>query len=195
MSDPTGPEIVDPADLVGHPDELQRLWTPYRMVYIEGENKPTSSSEDGCPFCRAPGRSDEDSLIVHRGRTAYVICNLYPYNPGHLLVCTYRHVAGYVDLTPEETVEVAELTQQAIRVIMHVSKPAGFNVGMNLGAVAGAGIAAHLHQHIVPRWQGDANFLPIIGVTKALPMFLADTRKLFADGWAQLAGAAEQTDA
>ena len=128
---------------------------------------------------------------MHRGRTAYVICNLYPYNPGHLLVCTYRHVSSYIDLDPQETVEVAELTQQAIRMILHVSGPAGFNLGMNQGQIAGAGIAAHLHQHIVPRWQGDANFLPVIGRTKALPQFLADTRQLFADGWAELFGTTE----
>ncbi|MGI5952569.1 MAG: HIT family protein [Brooklawnia sp.] len=188
------PEIADPSDLVGQPDELQRLWTPYRMVYINGQDKPTDSSSDECPFCRAPKQTDEDALIVHRGRTAYVICNLYPYNPGHLLVCTFRHVSSYIDLTPEETVEVATLSQQAIKVIKHVSAPAGFNLGMNQGAVSGAGIAAHLHQHIVPRWQGDANFLPIIGRTKALPMFLGDTRQLFANGWTELFGGAA-TDA
>lgn len=183
-----GPAFVDPADLPGEPDALQRLWTPYRMVYIDGKDKPTSRSEDECPFCRAPKRSDDDSLIVHRGVTAYVICNLYPYNPGHLLVCTYRHVSDYIDLTEQETCEVSELTQKAIRTIKNVSAPAGFNLGMNQGEVAGAGIAAHLHQHIVPRWQGDANFLPVVGRTKALPQFLADTRDLFASSWQELFG-------
>jgi len=182
-------EVIEPGELPGEPDALQRLWTPYRMVYIQGESKPADGGAEQCPFCRAPQRSDEESLIVHRGERAYVICNLYPYNPGHLLVCTYRHVSSYVDLDAQETQEVAELTQRAVRVIQHVSAPKGFNLGMNQGEIAGAGIAAHLHQHIVPRWQGDANFLPVIGRTKALPQFLADTRKLFADGWTSLFGA------
>ena len=191
MNDEQPCEVIQPGELPGEPDALQRRWTPYRMVYIQGSSKPADGSAGQCPFCRAPERSDEESLIVHRGRTAYVICNLYPYNPGHLLVCTYRHVSSYIDLDPQETVEVAELTQQAIRMILHVSGPAGFNLGMNQGQIAGAGIAAHLHQHIVPRWQGDANFLPVIGRTKALPQFLADTRQLFADGWAELFGTTE----
>ncbi len=196
MTETSGPELVDPMDQPGLPDALQRLWTPYRMVYIDGAHKPTNSSEQDCPFCRAPRRVDEDALIVHRGRTAYVICNLYPYNPGHLLVCTYRHVSDYIALTEDETHEVAELTQKSIRMISHVSAPAGFNLGMNQGVVAGAGIASHLHQHIVPRWRGDANFLPVIGRTKALPMFLADTRDLFAQGWQDLFGStAEGPDA
>lgn len=188
MTEPDTPEIVDQDDLVGVPDALQRLWTPYRMVYIDGQDKPTDASERECPFCRAPRGTDQDSLIVHRGRTAYVICNLYPYNPGHLLVCSYRHVSAFIDLSAEETLELGQLTQKAIKVIRHVSAPAGFNLGMNQGAVAGAGIAAHLHQHIVPRWQGDSNFLPVIGRTKALPQFLADTRDLFADAWTDLFG-------
>ncbi|MGB3955012.1 MAG: HIT domain-containing protein [Brooklawnia sp.] len=188
MTEPDTPEIVEPDDLVGVPDALQRLWTPYRMVYIDGQDKPTDTSERECPFCRAPRSTDQESLIVHRGRTAYVICNLYPYNPGHLLVCTYRHVSAFIDLSADETLEIGQLTQKAIRVIRHVSAPAGFNLGMNQGAVAGAGIAGHLHQHIVPRWQGDSNFLPVIGRTKALPQFLSDTRDLFADGWTDLFG-------
>ncbi len=120
-----------------------------------------------------------------------MICNLYRTTRATCWCATYRHVSSYIDLDPQETVEVAELTQQAIRMILHVSGPAGFNLGMNQGQIAGAGIAAHLHQHIVPRWQGDANFLPVIGRTKALPQFLADTRQLFADGWAELFGTTE----
>lgn len=194
MAEPVMPTLLDPADLAGQPDALQRLWTPYRMVYIAGENKPTDPSQQQCPFCRAPARADEESLIVHRGQTAYVICNLYPYNPGHLLVCTYRHVSDYIELDDDETCEIARLTQQAIRVIGRVSAPAGFNLGMNQGAIAGAGIAAHLHQHIVPRWLGDANFLPVTGSTKALPQFLGDTRQLFADAWVELYGTERSTD-
>lgn len=174
------------ADHPGVPDCLDRLWTPYRMAYISGESKPADSSSSQCPFCRAPSLSDEASLIVARGQEAFVILNLYPYNPGHLLVCTYRHVGSYVDLTESETVEVADLTRKAIRTITTASSPAGFNLGMNQGSVAGAGIAAHLHQHVVPRWLGDANFLPIVGRTKALPQLLADTRDLLAQTWSGL---------
>lgn len=175
-------------DFAGEPDAFQRLWTPHRMVYIGGENKPSDSSEPQCPFCRAPGRSDEDGLVVHRGERAYVVLNLYPYSPGHLMVCPYRHVAGYPELTPEETIEVATLTQQAMRVLRAVSDPMGFNLGMNQGAVGGAGIAAHLHHHVVPRWQGDMNFMPIIAGTKPVPQLLGDTRRLLAEAWDSHAG-------
>jgi ATP adenylyltransferase len=163
---------------------MQRLWTPHRMAYIEGEGKPVDPDAPAqCPFCTGPGRSDEDALIVHRGEVAFVILNLFPYNSGHLLVCPYRHVADYTELTEDEVLEVAELTRTAMRVVREVSGPDGFNLGMNQGAVAGAGIAAHLHQHLVPRWQGDANFLPVIGRTKALPILLADTRRAYAEAW------------
>lgn len=174
-------------DFVGDPDGFERLWTPHRMAYLGGESKPADDTEQQCPFCRAPGRTDEDGLIVHRGSTAFVVLNLYPYNPGHLMICPYRHVSSYVDLGPDETREVAELTQSAVRVLTQVSRPHGFNIGMNQGPVAGAGIAAHLHQHVVPRWGGDANFLPIIARTKALPMLLSDTRQRLADAWADAA--------
>ena len=109
--------------------------------------------------------------------------NLFPYNSGHLLVCPYRHVADYTDLTDEERVEVGELTATSMRVLRATSGPQGFNLGMNQGDVAGAGIAAHLHQHIVPRWLGDANFLPIIAQTKAVPQLLSDARQMLADAW------------
>ncbi|MGY5764332.1 HIT family protein [Brachybacterium sp. DNPG3] len=170
----------------GVPDGVQRLWTPHRMAYIGGENKPEDPHDDvRCPFCAGPRRSDEDALIVHRGKVAYAILNLYPYNSGHLLVCPYRHVADYTELTEEEVVEVAAITRTAMRVIREVSGPDGFNLGMNQGPVAGAGIAAHLHQHVVPRWLGDANFLPIVGRTKAVPILLGETRRLYAEAWPQ----------
>jgi ATP adenylyltransferase len=176
--------VEDARDFAGVPDDTERLWTPHRMAYIAGESKPTDPDDgDQCPFCAGPQRSDEESLIVHRGEVAYVILNLYPYNSGHLLVCPYRHVADYTELDEAEVHEVAELTRTAMRVIREVSHPAGFNLGMNQGPVAGAGIAAHLHQHVVPRWLGDANFLPVVGRTKALPILLADTRRLYADAW------------
>ena len=172
--------------LAGVPDGFQRLWTPHRMVYIGGENKPATTGE--CPFCVAPTRPDADGLIVHRGETAYVVMNLYPYSPGHLLVCPYRHVSDYTEITADERDEIASLTATAMTVIRSVSGPAGFNLGINQGEVAGAGIAAHLHQHIVPRWAGDSNFLPVIGRTKALPQLLSVTRDLMAAEWVRQTG-------
>lgn len=169
---------------VGTPDAFQRLWTPHRMAYIQGEGKPSGPRpSDGCPFCSLPAKSDDDGLIVARAEQAYVVLNLYPYNGGHLLVVPYRHVADYTELTAAETAEVAELTKQAMVAIRVAARPDGFNIGLNQGAVAGAGIAAHLHQHVVPRWRGDANFMPVIGHTKVLPQLLADTRRMLADAW------------
>jgi ATP adenylyltransferase len=169
---------------VGAPDGLDRLWTPYRMAYIRGENKPADDTAAECPFCRIPGEDDDDRLlVVRRGSTAYVVLNLYPYAPGHLMVVPYRHVADYVDTTDEEVAEITALTKQALRTLARVSHAEGFNVGMNQGAAGGAGIAAHLHQHVVPRWVGDQNFMPVIGQTKTLPQLLQDTRRLLADAW------------
>lgn len=172
------------ADLAGVPDAFGRLWVPHRMAYI-GANKLRDKSEPKCPFCRAPARTDADGLIVYRGEFAYVVMNLYPYSPGHLLVCPYRHVPDYCDLTADEVAEVGALTQRAMSVLRAVSHPAGFNLGMNLGSVAGAGIAEHLHQHIVPRWNGDMNFLPVIGQTRALPQLLEDGRLALVAAWQQ----------
>jgi len=170
-------------DGVGEPDGLERLWTPYRMAYIRGENKPADDSAGECPFCRVPSLDDEEGLVVRRGDVAYALLNLYPSNAGHLMVCPYRHVSDYTELDDAETAEVAALTKQAMATIRTVSDAHGFNLGMNQGVVAGAGIAAHLHQHVVPRWGGDQNFLPVIGHTKALPQLLRDTRALLADAW------------
>jgi ATP adenylyltransferase len=176
------PEAVIQAG-VGDPDALERLWTPHRMAYIRGENKPADGSPDQCPFCRVPSLEDPEGLIVARGDAAFVVLNLYPYSSGHLMVCPYRHVADYAETTDAEAAEIADLTRTAMRVIRAVSRPDGFNLGINQGAVAGAGIAAHLHQHVVPRWQGDANFMPIIGRTKTLPELLTETRALLARAW------------
>ncbi|WP_111649649.1 HIT family protein [Actinoplanes lutulentus] len=148
------------------------------MDYIAGQNQP-----EGCPFCVAPALPESSSLVVARGELVYALLNLYPYNPGHLLVCPYRHVADYTDLTEAEVGEVAAFTRTAMRVVRAVSNPHGFNIGMNQGSIAGAGIAAHLHQHVVPRWGGDANFMPVIGATKVLPQLLADTRELLVKAW------------
>ena len=174
---------------VGVADELERLWTPHRMTYISGEDRPAGGYEKpaGCPFCVAPGLPESDSLVVARGESVFAVLNLYPYNPWHLMVCPYRHVADYTDLDEDETVELAAVTRKAMRVVRHTSSPHGFNIGMNQGAVAGAGIAAHLHQHLVPRWGGDANFMPVVGRTKVLPQLLGDTRDMLAKAWPDVA--------
>ena len=167
----------------GEPDGLDRLWTPHRIAYIRGENKPADSSAGECPFCRIQAWPDEKGLVVRRGELAFAVLNLYPYSPGHLMLCPYRHIADYTDTTIDEAAEIAQLTRQAMKVVRSVSGAAGFNIGMNQGAIAGAGISAHLHQHVVPRWPGDQNFMPIIGKTKTLPELLQDTRRLLADAW------------
>jgi len=181
--DPSTTSGHDAVDGVGEPDAFQRLWTPHRIAYVRGENKPDTGEVAECPFCRIPTLDDVDGHIVHRGESAYVVLNLYPYNPGHMLVCPFRHVADYTDLTDDETTEVAELTKRAMTAMREVSQPHGFNIGLNQGSAAGAGIAAHLHQHVVPRWGGDANFLPIIGRTKTVPQLLDETRALLAKAW------------
>jgi ATP adenylyltransferase len=162
----------------GVPDGWQRLWMPERLAYIQGEGKG-----DGCPFCRIVGMDDEEGLVVARGDHVYVVLNLYPYNSGHLMVVPIRHVASYVEATPAETAEIAELTKAAVRTLVAASGAQGFNIGMNQGSVAGAGIAEHLHQHVVPRWGGDSNSMPIVARTKVLPQLLRDTRRLLADHW------------
>ena len=181
------PRVEGPDDFAHAEDPFDRLWTPHRMVYVKGGDRP---SHDGagkeCPFCRAVRQSDEDALVVYRGTLAYAVLNLYPYNPGHLLVCPYEHVADYADLSAAQRDEIGLITASAMRVMRAVSGPHGFNLGMNQGAVSGAGIAGHLHQHVVPRWNGDSNFLPIIAGTKAVPELLAATREKLAAGWSRL---------
>jgi ATP adenylyltransferase len=168
----------------GIPDSFQRLWTPHRMPYIKGENKPKGAGPgDGCPFCEIPAMTDEDGLVVARGRSVYAVLNLYPYNSGHLLVCPYRHVPDYTDLDQTETLEFADFTKHSVEALRKASGAQGFNIGMNVGGVAGAGIAAHLHQHVVPRWGGDTNFMPVVGHTRVLPQLLRDTRVLLAEAW------------
>ncbi len=191
VHDPSGgapdPREAPPPGAVGVADGLERLWTPHRRAYIAGADKPTGPGpDDGCPFCAVPRRDDVDGLVVARGRLVYAVLNLYPYNSGHVLVCPYRHVADYDGLDAAETAEVASFTQKAMRTLRHSSEPQGFNIGMNQGGVAGAGIAAHLHQHVVPRWGGDSNFMPVIGRTRVLPDLLRETRAVLADAWPAL---------
>ncbi|MGF6882594.1 ATP adenylyltransferase [Nocardia sp. GAS34] len=173
----------------GDPDRLQRLWTPYRMSYITGavgEREDRDGGErtaSGHPFIEIPKMSDEDGLVIARGEWVYAVLNLYPYNPGHMMVVPYRRVANLEDLTVEESTELMAFTQRAIRVMKKVSRPEGFNVGLNLGGVAGGSLADHLHQHIVPRWGGDANFITVVGGVKVMPQLLRETRALLAGAW------------
>lgn len=180
---------------VGDPDHLQRLWTPHRMSYIAESplKKGAGSALSTEPFTDIPQMSDEDGLMVARGKLVYAVLNLYPYNPGHLMVVPYRRVSELEDLTAEESAELMAFTQNAIRVIKAVSRPHGFNVGLNLGTSAGGSLAEHLHMHVVPRWGGDANFITIIGDSKVIPQLLRDTRQLLAAEWAAQDGASEAT--
>ena len=185
MRDYDGTEYPDSlvesaASFAAVPDGFARLWTPHRIAYIE---KGAAAPGDECVFCTAPSLSDEQALIVHRGELAYVLLNLFPYNSGHLLVVPYRHVARYDDANFAEVAEIATLTQTAMRVLTATSHADGYNIGMNQGEIAGAGISAHLHQHVVPRWASDANFFPIIAQTKALPRLLGEVRDELAAGW------------
>jgi ATP adenylyltransferase len=168
---------------VGIPDRWQRLWAPHRMAYLKGENRPLSGNEVTCPFCEIPTKSDEEGLVVTRAAYNYVVLNLYPYNPGHLLICSFRHVANLPELEKHERDEMSELAAHAMTVLTKVSKPQGFNLGMNQGAISGAGVAGHMHQHVIPRWSGDANFMPLIGQTKVLPRLLGDVRSELAAAW------------
>jgi ATP adenylyltransferase len=169
------------ADDGGPTSAFEHLWTPYRMAYIRGEGKPTGDHD--CPFCLIPAMSDEEGLVVARGATVFAVLNLYPYNAGHLMVVPYRHVPDYTDLTTAEVAELGSFTQTAMRVVRAVTGAHGFNIGMNQGSVAGAGIADHLHQHAVPRWGGDTNFMPVLGLTRVLPQVLSETRTLLAEAW------------
>ena len=172
--------MTDPA---GHQREgfegFDRLWTPHRMAYVA----PARPVGEGCPFCAMETLPDEETLVVHRGETCFAVLNLHPYNPGHLMVLPHRHVADIEDLTDDEAAELMATTQQAVRVLRQVSGPHAFNVGLNLGGVAGGSLSEHLHQHVVPRWSGDANFITVLGATKTLPQLLADTRVLLAEAW------------
>jgi ATP adenylyltransferase len=178
------------ADDGGPASVFDHLWTPYRMAYIRGEGKPTG--ENDCPFCVIPTMSDEDGLIVARGEHVYAVLNLYPYNAGHTMLVPYRHVPDYTDLSGEEVAELGAFTQATMRTVRAVSGAHGFNIGMNQGHVAGAGIADHLHQHAVPRWGGDTNFMPVVGLTRVLPQVLSETRRLLAAAWAEQAAPARE---
>ena len=149
------------------------LWAPWRIDYIR------SVKNDCCFLCRIfNGNDDRESLLLFRGKNCAVIMNRYPYNSGHLMVAPYRHTASLVELTPEENLEMAELTARAVDVLREAMAPQGFNLGINLGEAAGAGLKDHLHQHIVPRWNGDTNFMPVLGGPRVMPEALEATYDL-----------------
>lgn len=149
---------------------MEPLWAPWRLEYIVAEKV------EGCIFCAFPGQDhDRENHILHRGEHSYVIMNAFPYSNGHLLVLPYRHTADLSSLTDEESLEIMQLTQAGIRTIREVCNPDGFNIGINQGVAGGAGIAEHLHLHIVPRWSGDTNFMPVCANVKVIPEALDET--------------------
>ncbi len=153
-------------------DELQRLWAPWRFGYVAGERRV-----EGCPFCVLPARPaerDRESLILHRGRHAYVIFNAYPYNPGHLMVVPYEHCARLGGLDADASAELWRLGCHSSEAVEARFGAQGVNLGMNLGAAGGAGIAEHLHLHVVPRWSGDTNFISVVGAARVLPRALEE---------------------
>ncbi len=172
------PNEVDPFPSPAGPDDAsatlptdhRRLWAPWRMRYVGG------AVEQGCVFCqRLAAEDDTESLILHRGEHAFAIMNLYPYNTGHLMLVPVDHVASPEDAQPAALAEIALLLPPVLRALRRVLRCAGFNVGFNVGSIAGAGVADHLHQHVVPRWEGDANFMPILASTMVLPELIPVT--------------------
>lgn len=149
------------------------LWTPWRMQYILN-----ADDKKGCVFCRKQREKDKKALIVKRGKKCFSMMNIYPYNNGHLMIAPKRHVSGLDLLTDEELVELIKLVTESQKLLQKKVKPHGFNIGLNIGRVAGAGVVGHLHFHIVPRWNGDTNFMPIIGETKIMPQLLEETYEL-----------------
>ena len=147
-----------------------RIWAPWRLAYVKDASKDT---EEGCIFCVKPEEDDDRAnLIVHRGEHSFVILNLYPYTNGHLMVAPYEHIAGFQELSPDTVAEMMALAQRAMARLEEVYDPHGYNVGINQGRVAGAGVEHHIHLHVVPRWGGDTNFMPVIADTKVMPQTL-----------------------
>ena len=154
---------------------MKTLWAPWRIEYITGEK------EKGCIFCNKPQEGkDNENLILYKGETSFIIMNRYPYSNGHLMVVPYKHTNSMSELNDSERLELMNLTTKCIE-ILDIMKPDGFNVGMNLGTAGGAGIDDHLHFHIIPRWNGDTNFMPLIGDVKVMPEYLEDTYKTLSE--------------
>jgi ATP adenylyltransferase len=154
------------------------MWAPWRLDYIK------AAKEEGCVFCVKPAQDDDESTyIVHRGDESCVILNAFPYNNGHVMVAPFEHVASLEDLGEAAMLEMMTLTQRLMAVLRTVYGPEGFNIGANLGSAAGAGVGDHLHLHVVPRWSGDTNFMPVIGSTRVLPQSLADSYRALRTGF------------
>ncbi|MDD5312388.1 MAG: HIT domain-containing protein [Dehalococcoidia bacterium] len=161
---------------------MKKIWAPWRIQYIEKAGRM-----EGCILCDKPAeKNDEINLILYRGRKNFVILNAYPYTPGHLMVAPYRHVGDLNDISEEESREHNEVIKLCLNLLNTTVKPDGFNIGMNLGRVAGAGVLGHVHTHIVPRWQGDNNFMPVVADVKVLSEGLSATYKKLKDGLQQL---------
>ena len=157
---------------------MNTLWTPWRMAYIRREKRP------GCIFCEMLEAGDDPAqLILHRGELAFLVLNKYPYNNGHLLAVPYRHVDTLEALTAEEATDMMAEVALGIRALRRASNPEGFNIGVNIGKIAGAGVIDHVHAHVVPRWGGDTNFMPVLGGTRVVPQALDDTAALLRDAW------------
>jgi len=157
---------------------VDRLWAPWRLEYVQ-----SADEIEGCVFCRAAEGDDADHLVVHRGERAFVLLNKFPYASGHLMVAPYRHGAGFADLDEAEALEIHRLATRGIKALAAVFRPEGCNVGWNLGRVAGAGIVDHGHLHVVPRWSGDTNFMPVLADVRVIPENLAETRRKLASAW------------
>ncbi|TCD54773.1 HIT domain-containing protein [Alloscardovia theropitheci] len=196
-NDSDGIRIDDPHNFPPQEDHYERLWTPQRMSYVlrdkseedrGNNNQNDSANTKSCPFCDALTKTDEDGLIVWRGKNVFIIMNLYPYNSGHVMVCPKEHVAMLTDLHDDVVIlEFEKATQLAMTVMRNVSRPDGFNLGVNQGEAGGAGVATHLHQHIVPRWNGDSNFMPIVAQTRTMPILLENQRVAYAQEAARIA--------
>ena len=157
----------------------RRLWAPWRLEYIA-----EADEQEGCVFCLAQEtEGEDDSLVVHRGRNAFVLLNKFPYSSGHLMVAPYRHVGDFGALEDDEALEVHRLASQGIGALAQTYAPQGYNAGWNLGRVAGAGVVDHVHLHVVPRWAGDTNFMPVLADVKVLPEHLLETRRKLAEAW------------
>jgi len=157
---------------------VERLWAPWRLEYVQGADE-----QEGCVFCRAADGDDEKELVVHRGERAFVLLNKYPYASGHVMVAPYRHGVGFGELDDAEALEVHMLASQGLAALAAVYSPEGYNLGWNLGRVAGAGIPDHAHLHVVPRWAGDTSYMPVLADVRVLPEHLAATRLKLADAW------------
>jgi ATP adenylyltransferase len=157
---------------------MKQLWAPWRLEYVAGADE-----EEGCIFCRAATAPEGGGLVVNRGEQAFCLLNKYPYASGHLMVAPYRHVAEFSELSAEEALEMHRLTASGMGALAQTFAPQGYNVGWNLGRIAGAGVVDHVHLHVVPRWSGDTNFMPVLGDVKVLPEHLVTTRKRLAEAW------------